>query len=158
MEQFEFSGYKPGALSEVVRLHMDYYAPHWGFGKTFETKVAAELAEFLAHFQPERDLFLVVYDSAIECVASISLSAQNSADNEAYLRWFIVDQNVAGEGIGRALINRVVEHCRNGGFSKVYLSARKLYESVGFVLVQEMADDRWKGGVTEQLFVWEVSR
>ena len=38
-----------------------YYARHWNFGLPFETKVGAELAEFLSRHDAERDLFLVAY-------------------------------------------------------------------------------------------------
>ena len=44
----EIGGYRPGALAAIVGLHAGYYARHWNFGLPFETKVGAELAEFLA--------------------------------------------------------------------------------------------------------------
>jgi hypothetical protein len=51
-------GHRPGALAEVVALHMARYAPEWGFGRAFATKVAGELAAFPAGADPARDPFL----------------------------------------------------------------------------------------------------
>jgi len=93
---FEIAGYRPGTLADVVKLHMDYYSPNWGFGLAFETKVATELAEFLSRFDPDYDSFLVVYGTDGECVGSISLDSRDAAGAGAHVRWFIVDEKLAG--------------------------------------------------------------
>jgi len=157
---FEFAGYRPGALADVVKLHMDYYSRNWGFDLAFETKVATELAEFLSRFDPENDLFLVVYGTDGECVGSISLDSQDAAGAGAHVRWFIVDEKLARRGIGRTLMTSVINHCDERRFSRSWLTtfegldaARKLYESFDFQLTEIRDVDQWAGGVKEQLFV-----
>jgi len=159
-----YSAYKPGALANVVSMHMDYYSKSWGFGLAFETKVASELSEFLIRFNPTADLFLMAYEEKGKCVGSISLDSKNVADKRAHVRWFIVDQNFSGHGIGKELMNRVVEHCDKSGFPRSYLTtfdglhaARKLYESVGYALKSESNADQWQAGVKEQLFIRQLS-
>lgn len=162
--ELEFAGYRPGALADVVRLHIDYYSAHWGFGLAFETKVAGELAEFLSRYDPVADLFLTVYSASGECVGSISLdceSAKGSPDG-AHLRWFIVDENYAGRGVGRQLLEKVLRHGEKTGINRIWLTtfeglhaARRLYEEHGFKLVEVRDVDQWAGGVREQLFVMQ---
>lgn len=156
-------GYKPGALADVVGLHMAYYHQNWGFGLEFETKVASELAEFLSRYATERDLFLAVYLPTGKCVGSITLDCQGAEEKGAHVRWFIVDQEFAGRGVGRQLMTKAVNHCDKLGFSKSFLTtfeglhaARKLYESFDYVLTEERDVDQWSGGVKEQLFVRNI--
>jgi len=141
-------------------MHMDYYSANWGFGLAFETKVASELSEFLSRFNLETDLFLTAYVDGGKCVGSVSLDSKHVHDSGAHVRWFIVDQNYTGKGIGKELMTKVVNHCDSCNFPQSYLStfdglhsARRLYESLGYKLTKESDVDQWSGGVKEQLFV-----
>lgn len=153
-------GYRPGALADVVRLHMAYYHVNWGFGLAFETKVAGEISEFMSRFNQDTDLFLTAYNSTGECVGSISLDCEDVVGKGAHVRWFIVDQKFTGHGLGRMLIKKVIDHCDKSSLARSYLTtfeglhaARKLYESLDFKLTEERCIDQWAGGVKEQLFV-----
>lgn len=154
----ELDGYRPGALAGIVGLHIRYYANEWGFGLAFETKVAAELAEFLQRMQPSRDLFLVAYE-ADEPVASIVVDVSGGGPEGAHLRWFVVGEAARGRGLGRDLLGRAIAHCDALGCATIWLTtfaglgaARALYEQAGFVLVAESDIDQWSGGVREQRF------
>jgi len=163
LTDIEIADYRPGALAAVVRLHMAYYSNNWGFGLPFEIKVAGELSEFLSRYNPEIDLFLAAYLPNGECIGSISLDCQDSSGKGAHIRWFIVDENEAGKGIGRILMTKVIDHCDTHGVTRSYLTtfeglhaARKLYEAFNFKLTEELDEDQWSGGVKEQLFVRDV--
>ncbi len=55
------SGYRPGAIARCVEMHALYYAARAGFGRDFEAKVAAELAEFTGRLdRPCNQLWLAV--------------------------------------------------------------------------------------------------
>jgi len=163
MHGFDIEGYKPGALADVVRMHMAYYHPHWGFGVDFEIKVASELAEFLHRFDPAKDQFLTAYSANKQCIGSISVDGRDATEKGAHIRWFIVDQHFAGRGLGGELMSRAIQSCDDFGYKKSYLTtfaglhvARTLYESFDFQLVAEKEDDQWNGGVQEQLFERQV--
>jgi GNAT superfamily N-acetyltransferase len=152
-------GYRPGALAAVVKLHMDYYAPSWNFGLAFETKVAGELAEFLARRDPDRDLFLAAYEPGGDVVGTITIDAIDAAGTGAHLRWFITGTQARGAGLGRTLFNRAFAFCDARGYDAIYLTtfagldaAKHLYEGAGFSLVSENDVDQWQGGVREQRF------
>jgi GNAT superfamily N-acetyltransferase len=153
-----FDGYRPGALGGVLGLHMDYYAPEWGFGQSFETKVAAELSEFLARMDPERDLFLTAWRGDA-LVGSISMDVSGGGPDGAHLRWFVVSGLERGSGLGKELMTRAIEHADQVTGGPVWLTtfagldaARALYERYGFELSSESDADQWHGGVREQLF------
>lgn len=153
-----FDGYRPGALGGVLGLHMDYYAAEWGFGRAFETKVAAELAEFLARMDPARDLFLTAWRGDV-LVGSITMDVSGGGPDGAHLRWFVVSDSERGSGLGKQLMSRAIDHADSVAAGPVWLTtfagleaARALYERHGFTLSTQSEDDQWQGGVREQLF------
>ena len=152
------SGYRPGAIGRVTWLHGDYYGRNWGFGLYFEAKVARELAEFLGRFDAERDLFrLALVDDAI--AGSIAIDGAKAAREGAHLRWFIVDPDRQGLGIGRLLLAEALGFCAACGYARVFLwtfagldAARRLYEAAGFRLVEEVDQEQWGKTMREQRF------
>lgn len=158
-EPIEFVNYRPGALADAVKLHMEYYAAQWNFGLVFEVKVASEMAEFLERADPERDLFLAAYSNKTEMLGTISIDAKHVGTDGAHVRWFVTGETARGTGVGRKLLECAVRFCDERGYHRIYLTtfagldaARHLYESVGFELVHESDDDQWQGGVREQRF------
>lgn len=152
-------GYRPGALGGVLGLHMDYYAAEWGFGRAFETKVASELAEFLARMDPARDLFLTAWRGDA-LAGSISMDVTGGGPDGAHLRWFVVAGSERGSGLGKQLMARAIEHADRVAAGPVWLTtfagleaARALYERHGFALSSQSDDDQWQGGVREQMFM-----
>ncbi|OCW59093.1 hypothetical protein AWJ14_04635 [Hoeflea olei] len=138
---------------------MDYYAPAWGFGLGFETKLAAELSAFLAGLDPARDLFATAWRDG-RLIGSISMDVSGGGPRGAHLRWFVVSDAARGTGLGRRLLEQAIAHADAVSAGPVWLTtfagldaARALYERFGFRLAEELDRDQWQGGVTEQLFV-----
>lgn len=151
-------GYRPGLIAGVVGLHAEYYSRHWGFGLTFEAKVAAELAAFLQACDPQRDLVLAAWEGD-RLVGSIVIDRSVTGGGGAHLRWFIVGEEARGGGLGRVLMSRAMRFCEERGYDPVWLTtfsgldaARRLYEAAGFRLAGESEEDQWRGGVREQRF------
>ena len=152
-------GYHPGVVARVVGLHMAYYAPAWGFGQHFETKVATEFSAFLARFDADADFLLSAYNDNGAMLGSVTLDGHAAAGEGAHLRWFITSDGARGTGLGRKLLERAIAFADGRGYETVYLTtfagleaARHLYEATGFRLVMEAGDDQWQGGVREQRF------
>ncbi len=159
---FVLDGYRPGALAQALRLHMDYYGPEWGLGKNFETYCAGGMADFLSQFDADRDLFVAAWDSQGNMLGAVTLDGRDYSHEGARLRWFIVDGAAQGSGVGRRLLDEVMGFCRAKGFERICLStfagldsARHLYESVGFRLIEERTDDPWDSGTGEQVFRYD---
>ena len=152
-------GYLPGSIGRVVEMLGTYYANNWNFGSFCETKEATELSESISRYDPEQDAFCsVVKDSRVE--GSLTIDGIHAADEGAHLRWFIMSDDLRGQGFGERLINEAVAFCKIRNYPRTYLwtfaglhAARKLYENAGFVLVQEQRGQQWGTEVTEQTFV-----
>lgn len=158
MAEVKLTGYVPGAIGRVAELHGRYYHEHWGFGLYFESKVAADLSEFLCRFNEARDGFWVASDEE-KIVGSIAIDGIHHDSKGAHLRWFIVAPENQGQGIGNILIREAVEFCRRKKFKRVYLwtfvgldVARHLYEKWGFRLREQHEGNQWGKTVAEQMF------
>ena len=154
-------GYCPGLLARIVGAHMDYYAPAWGFGAPFETKVASELSAFLSRYDPARDFLESRFDPTGALAGSLTVDGIAGDDQHtgAHLRWFITAASARGRGVGRSLMQRAMAFCDDRGYRRVVLTtfagldaARHLYEGHGFRLIREVPVDQWGGGVREQHF------
>lgn len=158
MNQITISGFRPGAIGKLVELHGTYYSRHWNFGVEFETMVAAEMAEFHRRFNPATDGFWLAMDGD-RIVGSITIDGSRHQTKGARLRWFIADENYAGQGLGNLLMTEAIEFCRRNGFKRVYLrtivglrAARHLYDKFDFKLVEEHPSETFGAPAIEQLF------
>jgi GNAT superfamily N-acetyltransferase len=153
-------GYVPGAIGRITELHGTYYADHWGFGLFFEAKVATELSAFLKAYDADRDaLWVVTMDGRVE--GGIVIDGTHATDRGAHLRWFILSDALRGKGMGRQLITRAVDFCREKAYRKIFLwtfegldVARHLYESVGFSLACQQKGAAWGIEVNEQMYAY----
>lgn len=152
------SGYQPGMIGRISEMHARFYSRHANFGSFFESKVAAGLAEFTGRLGHENNrIWLAVENGKI--VGSVAIDGQDLGNNEAHLRWFILDDGCRGGGIGRKLLSEAVNFCDQQKFSATQLwtfsgldAARRLYESFGFTLTKEWDGDQWGSRVMEQQF------
>ena len=154
------SGYIPGAIGKIVELHATYYAQQWGFGLFFEAMVATGLASFLSRYDESQDGFWIAVDGQ-RIVGSITIDGSEATTKGAHLRWFILDPEYQGNGIGNQLMGEAIRFCEEQKFQRVSLStfagldsARHLYEKWEFRLVEEYESDTWGVRVKEQAFEW----
>ena len=144
----------PGDMGSVVRLHGVLYAREYGFDHTFEAYVAAPLAKLVQSPQPNERIWLAERNGAlVGCVAIVA-----STPDVAQLRWFLVDPDCRGAGIGKRLLFEAVEFCRARGYRSVILwtvsglpAAAHLYRAAGFAKVEEKPPATlWGVRVTEE--------
>jgi GNAT superfamily N-acetyltransferase len=162
LQDVEIRGYYPGVVGKITELHAVYYHENWGFDVTFETQVGGELSEFVNRFDPNRDGLWVAVKNG-EFAGAIAIDGVDAFGEGARLRWFIVDPQFQGSGIGQHLITRSIAFCRQKGFPRVYLwtfkgleDARRLYEAVHFRLSEDSPIDQWGQTILEQKFELEL--
>ena len=119
--EIELDGYRPGCLADIVGLHARYYSKNWGFGLKFEAKVASELAEFLQRMDNSIDLFLTAYQNG-NAIASISVDVSNGGPKGAHIRWFIVSGETRGSGLGKKLLQKAMDFCRDQNIENIWLT------------------------------------
>ncbi|HHU4070918.1 TPA: bifunctional helix-turn-helix transcriptional regulator/GNAT family N-acetyltransferase [Klebsiella quasipneumoniae] len=153
------TGYQPGAIGRIAQMHGEYYDRNHDFGAFFEGKVASGVAEFATRLSsPVNQIWLAMREGKI--VGSVAIDGEDLGQQQAHLRWFILDDSCRGTGIGRRLLSEAMAFCDSRQFSAVQLwtfkgldAARKLYESFGFTLTREWQGEQWGKMMTEQQFI-----
>ncbi|BDH47501.1 MarR family transcriptional regulator [Salmonella enterica subsp. enterica serovar Choleraesuis] len=151
-------GYHPGMIGRISEMHGTYYSKNYDFGYFFEGKVASGLAEFAGRLDKEcNQIWLAMQNGRI--VGSVAIDGEDLGNNEAHLRWFILDDSCRGSGAGRRLLTEAIAFCDSQRFAAVQLwtfsglnAARRLYESFGFILSHEWQGDQWGRSMLEQQF------
>ena len=161
------TGYRPGIVGKMVEMQARYYAAAAGFQQPFESKRAADIAEFAARLTAgsrsaraagtRNQLWIATQFNRV--VGTIVIDADTQAP-AAYLRWFMVDESMQGRGIGKKLMRKAIDYCKAKGFPEIHLetfegldAARHLYEVAGFELISETPVTRWGRRFVEQQFV-----
>lgn len=132
---------RSGDLGQIAALHGKIYAEEHGFGLGFEAYVMESLVEFYRQYDSAEDKVWVVEDHGI-MIGFLLL--MHRPENQAQLRYFILEKKYRGLGLGRKLITDWMEFYREKGYEGAYLyttsgldSAVHLYESFGFRKVSE---------------------
>lgn len=153
------AGYRPRLVARVTEMHVLYYAREAGFGQRFETVVAGGLAAFCDHLAtPANEIWAALKDERI--VGAIAIDGEELGVGISHLRWFIVDDEMRGTGVGRRLLETALAFSDAQCFTETHLwtfaglhAARHLYEKNGFVLAEERLGSQWGKEVLEQRFV-----
>jgi len=131
---------RPGDLGWMVGQHGEVYAETLGWDTSFEALVARIVADFAdAPPDPRRAGWIAELGGRrVGCV----LCVPGDDPSVAVLRILLVTPDARGHGVGRALVDACVAHARAAGCAEmtlwtndVLLSARRIYEAVGFELV-----------------------
>lgn len=134
-----------GEASYVSYFNMDIYRKQYGFNPYFEI-YALDAMAWMMHHPDGSCLFVACADSKI--VGSIQILKQS--EDTAQLRWFAVDADYRGHGIGSKLMDAAKAFCIGHGYKHVYLgtidfltSARRLYAKYGFELTDTWENKEW---------------
>ncbi len=153
------SGYVPGVIGRAVKMHARYYGHAVGFGRYFESKIAAGLGKFTSGLDnPRNGIWTAIRFGIV--VGTIAIDGEDIGPDTAHLRWYIVADGLRGGGIGRRLLAAAIGFCDRQGFAETQLwtfrgldAAWNLYEAHGFALADEVPGRQWGAEVMEQRFV-----
>jgi GNAT superfamily N-acetyltransferase len=139
-----FSLRDPGAgdLGWVIHRQALLYAQEYAWDWTYEGLIAGVLADFVAHFDCEREQAWIA-DRGGTVAGSIFLMRGNDGAS-AKLRLLYVEPTSRGLGIGTALVAACISRARSVGYRRLTLwtndvltAARRLYVAAGFRLIAE---------------------
>jgi GNAT superfamily N-acetyltransferase len=151
---------QPGDLGWVVMAHGEQYAEEFGWDTSFEALVARIVADYASDHDPAREAAWIaeVDGQRVGCVFCVAAD-----DTTAKLRILLVDERGRGHGVGRQLVDTCVAFARNAGYRRVTLwtndvlvAARRIYQAVGFTLVEEEKHHSFGHDLVGQNWVLEL--
>ncbi|WP_223701160.1 bifunctional helix-turn-helix transcriptional regulator/GNAT family N-acetyltransferase [Sutcliffiella deserti] len=139
--------FQSGDVGYIAHLHGRLYDETYNFGKLFEYYVMKGLTEFMINTDGGE---LWVAEVNGEIVGSIAIT--KSTDTVAQLRWFVIDENYQGMGLGKKLMETALNFCKEQHYQHVFLwtvstldAARHLYKKYNFRLTEEKPNKEWTG-------------
>ena len=146
---------QPGDLGIMIYMHGALYKREYNYGLQFEAYVAKGLCEFYEKYNPERDrVWLCEYENRI--IGSLLLMDRGKA---AQLRYFLIEPEYRGIGLGTKLMTLYMDFLRECGYRESYLwttheleTAAFLYKRVGFNLTEEKGSTAFGKPLREQRY------
>jgi len=139
--------FQSGDVGFIAHLHGTLYGNTYKFGPVFEYYVMKGLTEFMINADGG-ELWIAKVDGKM--AGSIAITKSNK--DVAQLRWFILDENYHGMGIGKKLMDTAIDFCKKQGYKHVFLwtvsileTARCLYQKYNFRKTEEKQNYEWTG-------------
>ncbi len=133
---------QPGDLGWVVQAHGEIYAKEYGWDITFEALVARIVADYANDHDPAREAAWIAEVDGKRAGCVVCVAGDDAAT--AKLRILLVDPAARGHGVGTRLVDTCLDFAREAGYGRIALwtndvltSARKIYQSRGFGLLEE---------------------
>ena len=90
-------------ISRIAQMHGEYYARHHDFGAFLKARSPAAAAEFATRLSsPANQIWLAIREGKI--VGSLAIDGEDLGQQEAHLRWFILDDTAGEPALARQLL------------------------------------------------------
>jgi peptidyl-dipeptidase Dcp len=146
---------RPGDIGYVTFMHGRLYHQEYNYGLQFESYVAKGLCEFYDKYNPERNRIWACEDTG-RMIGFLLLMDRGQA---AQLRYFLIEPEYRGIGLGAKLLNSYVDFLRECGYRKSYLwttheltVAAALYTRLGFILTEQKESANFGKPLIEQRY------
>lgn len=144
---------KPGDLGYIMYRQSKLYSKEYNYGVSFDTYVGASLGEFCQQYDPQLDR-LWICETETRIVGSILV--MHREDNEAQLRYFYLESDYRGLGLGNQLLRLAIDFAKERDYRKIYLwteneldVALHLYGKFGFQFAEKKVSTHFGKSVVE---------
>jgi ribosomal protein S18 acetylase RimI-like enzyme len=148
----------PAAIGE---LHRRVYGPEYGLNDTFVDAVRAGAERAVAAGWPATGggAWLVEVGGVVRG----SLGLTDAGDGLGHVRWFALEPELRGLGLGRRLLDELLELARASGLRRLELgtfsaltTAGRMYREAGFRVTSEHERTDWGAPVTFQYYALDL--
>ena len=145
-----------GDLGYLTYLHAKIYKEECQYDLEFEGYVCKTFYDFTLRHSKERDRFFIAEKDGV-IVGNVAILGYS--DTEAQLRWFLIEPEFRGIGLGQKLFKRAMQFCEKMDYKKVWLlttsdqeKASSMYEREGFKMVEETSQEMWGRVLVEKRY------
>ena len=146
---------RPGDLGYVVHMHGALYGKEYNYGIQFESYVAKGLCEFYEKYDPTRSRVWICEHNNRMIGFLLLMDRMGSAQ----LRYFLIEPEYRGIGLGSKLMNLYMDFLRECGYKASYLwttheltTAANLYKRFGFQLTEQKESNAFGKPLQEQRY------
>lgn len=150
---------KPGDMGYVTFMHGVLYKKEYGYGIQFENYVALGLSEFYQQYDSTTNrVWICEHDERM-----IGFMLLMNRGKAAQLRYFIIEPDYRGIGLGKKLMELYMQFLNSCGYESSYLwtthelpTAASLYLRHGFRLTDEKPSSAFGKHVTEHRYDLQI--
>ncbi|PWT72513.1 MAG: GNAT family N-acetyltransferase [Bacteroidetes bacterium] len=146
-----------GDIGTIVHLHGKIYKEEYDYGISFEAYVAGGLSEFYQQYDPAKDRIWICEHNE----RTIGCLLQMHRPGAAQLRYFLLEKNYRGIGLGQKMMTLYMDFLRLQPRQSSFLwtthdltAAAHLYTKFGFALAEEKVSSAFGKKVIEQRYVY----
>jgi peptidyl-dipeptidase Dcp len=151
---------RPGDLGYVIYRHGKLYGDEYNYGVSFETYVGLGLHEFYKSYDAEKDRVWIC-DHKDKMIGFVLL--MHRKNNSAQLRYFYLEPEYRGIGLGKKLMELFMNFLRKKGYHSAYLwtthelsAAASLYTRHGFELTESKQSLAFEKPLNEQRYELKI--
>lgn len=149
-----------GDIGYLIHMHGWIYRRECRYPLAFEGYVARTFHEFMKTYDAGKDRIWLAEHNG-EIVGSIGIVGH---PGKAQLRWFLLNPDYRGIGLGKRLLREALAYCRRKRYPKVFLlttedqtQAIAMYRKAGFVQTAENRIDTWVNKLVEYAFELDLT-
>lgn len=154
MYPINIRSFKLKDINHIIDRHEKLYKSEYGFDKSFKNYVSDAIYKFTNTFDKDNENIWIAEHKG-KTIGSIALVKVDNTT--AQLRWFLIEPNMRGAGLGKRLISTLLYFARQKGYTHIFLdtisdvhAARHLYKSNGFILSNKHSHNIWGKRLTEE--------
>ena len=139
---------RPGDADRIIAHHEAVYPPEYGVDAEFVRHVAASVHAAEASGWPRERERVWIVEADGRHAGSLALT--DEGEGTGVVRWFVIDAELRGTGIGGRMAGELVAEARAAGYERLVLetfsdlrTAAHIYRSHGFELVSSDPTPRW---------------
>lgn len=139
--------FRPEDIDWIITSHRELYVAEYGFKPIFAQYVEKYSRQFAAGYDAAwENIWIAEADGR----PAGSIAIVRADPGVAQLRWFLLEPNLRGTGLGHRLMETVLDFCRERQYGSIFLwtisilaAARHLYELYGFTLTETRPNREW---------------